>query len=309
MEATSSGASTGDAESTPADPPRIDAPPSSKPSSTPIETATLLDNDDSASDVSMSADSEDEDGEDIEDDKRTSASANHGTPSATHIPRSASATMTPSTDVSRKRRHSGSAHDTPNGQLEHEFLHEVRKRVKPDSDSEPYRTPEGRLCRDKSLLPAEIWHHIFTFCHPRVLGRLLQVNKSFHTYIDPSRPSSITPVAASALQILQPDAIWRASRLLFRHGMPGPLIGKSELDMWRMVCNTSCQFCRKPQAISPAPSDPWHAGPGQSGVVRIWAFGIRTCGSCLEAKSTKVGSLSCSGDHRSRTPTNNIVGD
>ncbi|RDL38233.1 uncharacterized protein BP5553_02573 [Venustampulla echinocandica] len=291
MEATSSGASSGDTESTPADPTPIDASPVrdprgtiSKQPSSERETTTLIDNDDSASDVSMSADSDDEDDGD---DEGTNASASHTIPSATNLARSTSATVTPPTDASRKRKHSGSAQDTPNGQLEHEFLHEVRKRVKPDLELEPYRTPEGRLCQDKSLLPAELWHHIFTFCHPRVLGRLLQVNKTFHAYIDPSGTSSIVPLSKSALQILQPDAIWRASRLRFRHGMPGPVIGKSELDMWRMACDTFCQFCHKRQAISPAPMDPWHPGPGQNGVVCVWPFGIRTCGSCLEAKSTK----------------------
>ncbi|XXG99088.1 ARP2/3 actin-organizing complex subunit Sop2 [Hypoxylon texense] len=38
---------------------------------------------------------------------------------------------------------------------------------------------------DKSLLPAEIWHRIFTFTPPRTLGNLLCVNKLFNAYLIP----------------------------------------------------------------------------------------------------------------------------
>ena len=227
----------------------------------------MVNEDDSDSDVSMSADTDDE-----EEDQSLDSTPKIQ-PSRIEAP--------------RKRKHSGSS-VTPNELLDVELSSEPRKRMKPAEPSAPYRTSVGCLYPDKSLLPAEIWHHIFIFCHPKALGLLLQVNRLFNAYIDSSSiaKSPVIPHPTSALQLLLPDAIWRASRVLFRNGMPGPLDGKSELEMWRLACSTHCQFCDKPN--SPGTLDQWHPGPGSNGVARIWSFGIRACGLCLTQKSTKV---------------------
>lgn len=154
-----------------------------------------------------------------------------------------------------------------------------------------FRKDDGHLLLDLSLLPAEIWHHIFTFTPPRTLGRLLQVNKVFNAYLDssslvPSPPATNLPI--SAAKILDPKTIWSVSRKLYRPGMPTPLTGMSELDMFRLACMNSCQFCGKVSASDTHGNDIWHSGPGQEGIHPIWPFSIRACGNCLQAKSIKA---------------------
>ncbi|KAK3695235.1 hypothetical protein B0T22DRAFT_374081 [Podospora appendiculata] len=143
---------------------------------------------------------------------------------------------------------------------------------------------------DKSLLPAEVWHHIFTFCPPRSLGNLLSVNKLFNLYLDPSSVRKESPVsqARSALALLSPNLIWRASRRLFWPQMPGPLRSNTELAMWQLACSRRCQYCSRRDAKNQAcPSDPWRSGPGVDGVVGIWPFASRSCASCLVHNSVK----------------------
>jgi len=174
---------------------------------------------------------------------------------------------------------------------------EDHKRVKLDLSGDSalasYRDRGGHLHADRSLLPAEIWHQIFTFTSPRALGRLLQVNKVFRAYLDPSSstsPHNLASLSMSVAQIRAPEAIWQASRRLFLPGMPSPLQGLNELGMWRLACTPTCQFCgRKDQPTSPLSTDQWHSGPGETGVSTIWSFAIRSCGSCLQQKTTKVG--------------------
>jgi hypothetical protein len=230
--------------------------------------ALSTDDSDSDSDVSMSAGTDDED-----DDQSLTPLTNRNSEQS---------------KVLGKRKLSS---ESPSSQMETDISNEARKRLKSAGSIVPYRTAEGRLLLDKSLLPAEIWHRVFTFCHPRVLGLLLQVNKSFNAYIDPSstaHPSVRSP--EYVLQLLQPDAIWRASRLLFRNGMPGPLAGRSEMEMWKLACSSRCQFCGKQD--NPGPADQWHPGPGINGVSRVWSFGICSCGSCLEKNTAKVTDFS-----------------
>lgn len=74
--------------------------------------------------------------------------------------------------------------------------------------------------------------------------------------------------------------------------MPAPLQGKSELDMWKICCGSTCQFCSKKAFIKHAISlDKWHAGPGVLGVVPVFSLGLRSCGGCLEQKLMKVGTI------------------
>jgi hypothetical protein len=287
MESPSSEASSDSSDTTSADSSADSSPAQAIPSTSerrvPAEMdTTVIDNDDSASDVSMSADS------DEEDDQPLNTSAIQVNPVGQTSDQSTNGTITNSpTDGSKKRKHSSSA-ESPNGQIHMEMVNEDRKRLKPDMAVEG--KPQGHLPPDKSLLPAEIWHHIFTFCAPRVLGILLQVNRSFHAYLDPSSDRSIEPLSRSVAKILTPDDIWRVSRRLFNPGMPNPLAGKSELDMLKMACGSLCQFCgKKRQNNTTVSLDQWRPGPGENGVTPVWSFGIRTCGSCLRERSAKVG--------------------
>lgn len=249
-----------------------------------MHTASVIDNDDSASDISMSAESEDED------EDNTNTPQIYVNP-ILQVAQQSVDPLTTESESSKKRKYPGSGIYGSNGHIDQEIQREVRKRLKPDDALRNHWSPDGHLRQDRSLLPAEIWHHIFTFTPPRALGILLRVNKSFNTYLDPSSSDkSIIPLSRSAAQILKPDAIWQASRRLFRGGMPSPLTGKSELDMWKLACYASCQFCgRTRQPSNVFPLDEWHPGPGENCVLPIWPFAVRSCGPCLQQRSIKVG--------------------
>lgn len=144
---------------------------------------------------------------------------------------------------------------------------------------------------DKPALPAEIWHHIFTFCPPRTLGKLLLVNRHFHSYLDSSstiRCDPPSPLSSGTLSLVKPNFIWQASRRRFWPTMPTPLQGKTELDMWRFSCAT-CQHCNKPSTAQK--KDHAEPGPGKDGISIIWAFATRSCGPCLLGNSKKVCSF------------------
>ncbi|QSZ32752.1 hypothetical protein DSL72_002331 [Monilinia vaccinii-corymbosi] len=245
-------------------------------------TVSIIEND-SASDVSMSADSDDEDDDTLD------IQATQLTPNI-QVSEPVNGTMLQSSqpETSRKRKHSESREDDPHGQINNtEFLEEMRKRLKPYETQDHWRS-QGYLHLNRSVLPAELWHHIFTFTPPKTLGNLLQVNKSFNKYLDPSSDSSIVPLSKSSAQVLKPDAIWRASRRHFQPSMPAPLVGQTELDMWRMACSASCQFCnKKTPSIVSLQSDQWHLGPGENGVIPIWSFAVRSCGHCLLQHAVK----------------------
>lgn len=148
-----------------------------------------------------------------------------------------------------------------------------------------YSEPSSSPTLDKSLLPAEIWHHVFTFCPPRSLGNLLAVNKLFNVYLDPASSIHGAPprpaTTQATLHTWEPNAIWRKSRGLFWPQMPAPMDPKTELDMWRLACSPRCQDCGKLRAPGPDTHNFRHPGPGDDGVVVIWGFGRCLCAVCL----------------------------
>ncbi|KAI1489042.1 hypothetical protein F5X96DRAFT_642622 [Biscogniauxia mediterranea] len=144
----------------------------------------------------------------------------------------------------------------------------------------------GACPSDKSHLPAEIWHRIFTFVPPKALGNLLCANKLFNAYLDPlSSFQSSFPVShfQSHIPPLKPDAIWQASRRrYFLRKMPIPLKGRTELDMWRLACARRCQICGQAKPFMPSSSsDQWRCGPGSDGIRTVWVFGLTSCATCL----------------------------
>lgn len=160
-------------------------------------------------------------------------------------------------------------------------------------------------------LPAEIWQHIFIFLPPRSLGNLLRVNRLFHNYLDPSPVVKVPyPTSTEAplpsrkkLSACLPDIIWQTSRRLFWPRMPSPLKGRSELDMWRLACSRSCQFCRLKEFTdnkASLPIDQWHRGPGANGVGPVFPFFVVSCGWCLVDKGLKVRRTMSSTDMSSR---------
>lgn len=147
---------------------------------------------------------------------------------------------------------------------------------------------------DRSLLPPEIWQHIFTFASPRELGNLLLTNRAFHSYLNSSSPvdeHTIRPSMTSKghLSTLKPDVIWQTSRRRFWPRMPAPLRNHTELQMWRLACCRKCQSCGKPEPPSPVSANhKTRSGPGAHGVSIVWPFAVSSCGPCLLEQSFKV---------------------
>ena len=158
----------------------------------------------------------------------------------------------------------------------------------PLTPTQVFRTPQ-----DKSRLPREIWNRVFLFLPPRALGNLLRVNKVFNTYLDPSSRftmvEQLPPLVQSVAKAMDPNNIWIWSRRAFWRKTPGPFKDMTELDMWRMACSSTCQFCGKRDSRPQLPSfSPYRYGPGANGVARIWEFRVRSCGSCFSKKTVKV---------------------
>jgi hypothetical protein len=179
-------------------------------------------------------------------------------------------------------------------------------------DSSPLVTTGAALGLDRSLLPPEIWHLVFTYCPPKSLGNLLSVNKLFNLYLDPSPTAhrdGVPRAPPCALSPMEPNAIWQASRRLFWPKMPAPLQSKTELDMWRITCSPGCQGCGKRGVRGPiSPPDPSRPGPGTDGVASIWAFGCRMCALCLLKTSEKVRELPLQAWKRGLRPSNTSPG-
>ncbi|KAL6810772.1 hypothetical protein GGI42DRAFT_314922 [Trichoderma sp. SZMC 28013] len=177
----------------------------------------------------------------------------------------------------------------------------TRKRRRLESSSDGYGDGEAfkktRITsagQDRSRqLPAELWHHIFSFLSPATLGRCLRVNRLFHKYLDPVSPFVISAhvmhvPTTRVLPTLSPDAIWRASRRLHWPAMPAPLKGRFELDMWQFVCTRSCQFCGQlDKAYNTTEVSSQPRRPGNTTVSPIFPFFINSCGNCLVKKSIK----------------------
>jgi hypothetical protein len=141
-----------------------------------------------------------------------------------------------------------------------------------------------------SELPTELLQHIFTFVPPLFLGRLLRVNRLINTLLDPRK---VLPQAhhgsQGPLSLQDQDQVWSVARKRFVPGMPRPLSSVSELELWKLLLSSSCQFCAKrPTAEPPSASSPWGSGPGPDSVRIIWPFAVRSCGSCLSTRLVKV---------------------
>ena len=129
-------------------------------------------------------------------------------------------------------------------------------------------------------LSAEVWQRIFTFLPPKMLGRLLSINKYFHFLLNPE--SDFTPN-------IKPEVIWQISRRRFWPSMPTPLRGQTELRMWQLSGHR-CQFCGTTDQFGP--TSPFHLPDNQHkhvGPRPIWSFALRSCGRCLSNMAVKVG--------------------
>jgi hypothetical protein len=168
------------------------------------------------------------------------------------------------------------------------------KRVRLESPTTEAVSSRKCLPMDRSLLPAEVWHHVFTFCSPSALGNLLQVNKLFNKYLDPTssvQRNFLEKLSRTAVECLDPNLIWQISRRRFWPSTPSPYDSKTQLDMWRLAFAKRCQWCGKRSNLAKQTSHDSLRGPGREGVSVIWQFATRACGPCLAQRSLKVNRL------------------
>lgn len=176
------------------------------------------------------------------------------------------------------------------------------KKVLPDEWSSNKRTrsndveigsvSESKAPGQSPTLSAELWQHIFCFVPPVFLGRLLRVDHAFHTYLTQNKANEQEPKRESynAVKPLGSEAIWASSRRRFGRGLPKPISGLLELDMWKLLRGRKCQVCGEAKAsgLSFSADSPWEAGPGATGLRVVWPWGVRICGHCMQSCSEKV---------------------
>lgn len=166
-----------------------------------------------------------------------------------------------------------------------------KKRIKPNEGSQGSSSRAGHPFQSP-ILPAELWQHIFCFVPPVFLGRLMRVNRAFHAYLTPGKTNEQDSKSKYNVNVLYlgPEAIWAASRRRFCPGLPKPIRGIHELDMWRLLRGRDCQVCCeiKESNLSSSPENPWESGPGDTGIRVIWPFALRCCGTCIPKVSEKV---------------------
>jgi hypothetical protein len=151
------------------------------------------------------------------------------------------------------------------------------KKRKLDASSSPSTSSHLRRC---ARLPPELWQHVFSYCSLADLGRLIQVNRSFLSYLTDVRSVSASKSDPGRLHLLKSESLWASARNAMCTKPPRPLPGFTELQMWQLAWSKSCQFCNKLSAYTPGERI-WQKGPGDAGVRVVWPFAIRACGPCL----------------------------
>lgn len=136
-------------------------------------------------------------------------------------------------------------------------------------------------------LPPAAWQHIFRFCSLFDFGRLLQVNRSFRSYLLDVHNVSLSDPPSGSLRLLKSESVWASARNALPTKPPKPLPGFSELQMWQLAWSKRCQFCGKKSSFSPG-EKVWQKGPDVDGVRVIWPFGVRSCGPCLKERCQTV---------------------
>lgn len=108
----------------------------------------------------------------------------------------------------------------------------------------------------KVFIPPEIWLRIFSFSHPKFLGRARRVSKAFKSLIDDEK-------------------IWKGARCYYFPEYPDPVLGLKEWEMWNLYLGVGCMICHAPKIRK-----------------RYWRFRIRCCVDCLKSNTIKVFAFS-----------------
>jgi len=151
------------------------------------------------------------------------------------------------------------------------------KKRRLDTNVSPSISTQLRNCAG---LPPAVWQHIFSFCSLADFGRLIQVNRSFHSYLTDVSAVSLSRTENNCLHLVPSEALWASARNAYNSNAPKPLVGLTEQQMWQLVWSKRCQFCNKLATTSPG-KKLWQQGPGEAGVCTVWPFTIRACGPCL----------------------------
>jgi hypothetical protein len=185
--------------------------------------------------------------------------------------------------------------DTPPRDAHNGTLSVKRKADDHDDFQEKRRKTEPASCLSNHLppcagLPPAVWQHIFLSCPLAALGRLLQVNRSFHSYLSDVPNVSPSKPHVGFLRLLKSESIWASARNAHPTKPPKPLPGFSELQMWQLVWSKKCQFCNRESLFTPG-EKVWQKGPSVTGVRTIWPFAVRACGPCLLERCQTVSSF------------------
>jgi len=207
-------------------------------------------------------------------------------------------------NLGRKRRQSSSNDDLlVDRVLKSLFPGDSETSTRSNDHSKPYKKHKPEADKSGgtwSHLPKEVWQYVFTFLDPKTLGSLLRTNRAFKTYLTSEESYSQDQPIQGSLKPISSAIIWSISRKVCFPGMPRPLANRTELDMWKLVGATNCQFCKKPDTSSSSTtSSPYENGPGVDGIRIVWPFGIRVCSNCLFARTRKVCCLDILGRRRS----------
>ena len=166
------------------------------------------------------------------------------------------------------------------------------KRSRTDNAVSTTQSPQTKPPKNPSALPESLWQRIFGHVPPVFLGRLMRVCRSFNTYLTTktgSQMESFSPLSHN-MEPTAAEQVWIASRKRFCPGLPKPLHGLRELDMWRLLRGSRCQLCDKYKRhvyTSELPNS-WEMSPERDGLRFVWPFGIRCCIPCLRKSCEKV---------------------
>jgi hypothetical protein len=131
-------------------------------------------------------------------------------------------------------------------------------------------------------LPTSVWTSVFMYLPPRTLGAMLSVNSGFHRLLTGSTPMPGAGHFSQDVVHKDADRIWRVARQRHHPHLPRPLHGYRELDMWRLIGASQCQFCVQSLG-SPLQSLEYSVGNHLTcqETTIYWPLAIRSCQKCL----------------------------
>ena len=106
----------------------------------------------------------------------------------------------------------------------HPLIQEKRRKI----DSPALPTPTN--VNPCAGLPPAIWQHIFLCYSLSDLGRLLRVNRSFHSYLTDVQDVSFSDPDHGSLRLLKSESVWASARNALPVKSPKPLPGFSARD-------------------------------------------------------------------------------